>query len=249
MGDGIFPHPPPSSGQIHDALVLSGCLGYVGGGLRCGVFADITAADRCRNRTVENTAPEEEKIAMIVAIDYDGTIADTNRQKMIWIHANLGIEVEPWQCNRTDCVPLIGREAYERMGMDIYERECSLRAPEVPGALDALCRLSAGASLHVVTARPPRIMAFAREWLQKRGIDGCVEDVVSSEGTSKSEICARIGARFLIDDDVRHLQDAEPVGLVRLLMQEGREKPPASVPGILFCGGWGEVVRIVEGLG
>ena len=92
---------------------------------------------------------------MIVAIDYDGTIADTNRQKVKWIRARLGIDVEPWQCNRTDCVPLIGIEAYEEMGREIYERESSLAAPEVPGALGALRGLARRACL-LYTSPSPR---------------------------------------------------------------------------------------------
>ena len=109
---------------------------------------------------------------MIVAIDYDGTIADTNRQKVKWIRARLGIDVAPWECNRTDCVPLIGIEAYEEMGREIYERESSLAAPEVPGALGALRGLARRAEVHIVTARPPRIMD-SREWLRE-GLMGCL---------------------------------------------------------------------------
>ena len=32
---------------------------------------------------------------MIVALDYDGTIADTNREEAAWIEANLGQAVAP----------------------------------------------------------------------------------------------------------------------------------------------------------
>lgn len=59
---------------------------------------------------------------LIVAVDYDGTIADTNREKAKWIEANLGIAVSPWHCDRTDCVPIIGEEAYRRLGDWVYER-------------------------------------------------------------------------------------------------------------------------------
>jgi len=185
---------------------------------------------------------------MIVAIDYDGTIADTNRQKVKWIRARLGIDVAPWECNRTDCVPLIGIEAYEEMGREIYERESSLAAPEVPGALRALRGLACRAEVHIVTARPPRIMDFSREWLQRKGVFECLSGIVSSEGSTKSDICAAIGARVLIDDDSRHLRDVEAEGLTRIYLQEGREKAPACGSGVVFCRSWAEVVRLVNGL-
>lgn len=185
---------------------------------------------------------------MIIAIDYDGTIADTNRQKVRWIRANLGIEVEPWQCNRTDCVPLIGSEAYERMGREIYQRKSSLGAPEVPGALQAVRTLARTAELHVVTARPPRIMDYSREWLRGKDLMGCLAGIVSSDGSAKSELCAAIGARVLIDDDIRHLRDVELEGLVRIYLQEGRRDIPECGPGVVFCRSWEGVVRVVGGL-
>jgi hypothetical protein len=46
---------------------------------------------------------------LIIAVDYDGTIANTNAEAMKWIKTHVGRYVEPWQCNRTDCVPLIGK--------------------------------------------------------------------------------------------------------------------------------------------
>ncbi len=185
---------------------------------------------------------------MIVAIDYDGTIADTNRQKVQWIRANLGIEVESWECNRTDCVPLIGVEAYERMGRDIYERKSSLDAPEVPGALQAIRDIARSAELHVVTARPSRNMNYSREWLQEKDVIDCLAGIVSSEGAAKSDICAALGARVLIDDDIRHLRGVEVEGLVRIYLQEGRETAPGCGPDVVFCRSWAEVVRLVSGL-
>ena len=46
---------------------------------------------------------------LIIAVDYDGTIANTNTEAVKWIKTHGGHDVEPWQCNRTDCVPLIGK--------------------------------------------------------------------------------------------------------------------------------------------
>ncbi len=57
-----------------------------------------------------------------IGLDYDGIIADTNRVKARWIREHLGVEVEPWRCDRTRCVPIIGASAYESMGEVVYER-------------------------------------------------------------------------------------------------------------------------------
>ena len=75
---------------------------------------------------------------LIIAVDYDGTIANTHAEAVKWIKTHVGRDVEPWQCNRTDCVPLIGKSPYEEMNDYVYERESTLAAAEVPGAANAL---------------------------------------------------------------------------------------------------------------
>src|SRR6185503_11927716 len=69
---------------------------------------------------------------LILAVDYDGTIANTHAEAVKWIKTQLGRDVEPWQCNRTDCVPLIGKSPYEEMNDYVYERESTVAAAEVP---------------------------------------------------------------------------------------------------------------------
>ena len=179
---------------------------------------------------------------MIIAIDYDGTIADTNREKVKWIAAQLGKRVSPWMCNRTDCVPLIGLDAYEKMGAAVYEQERTLQAVEVPGALDALRMLAARASLHVVTARPARRLAYARQWLEEKSVLACFDHLHTSAGSTKAAICATIGADILIDDDIRHLQNIRLDGLQRILLQDGRKERPDCRSEIHFCSNWKEAV-------
>lgn len=124
---------------------------------------------------------------MIIAIDYDGTIADMNREKARWIKANLGHVVSPWKCSRTECVPIIGVEAYERMGDSVYERERTLQTNEVPGTLDALRALSKKTTIYIVTARSERRIPFAREWLESNEVLSCFEEIHTSDGVKGKE--------------------------------------------------------------
>lgn len=185
---------------------------------------------------------------MIIAIDYDGTIADTNREKAKWIKTQLALEIAPWDCNRSDCVPLIGAEAYDEMSNWVYERESTLQAGEVPGALKALEELGQRADVYVITARPSRRVAFAREWLQNYGALQHIKDVRSIEGSSKAQICESIGAHVLIDDDLRHLQGAGCEGLRRVLLQHGRPEQPLCESGVSFCRTWAETIALVDSL-
>ena len=72
-----------------------------------------------------------------------------------------------------------------------------------------------------------------------------IEGIHSSVGSSKEEICARIGAAALIDDDLRHLADVSTEALLRVLLQDGRPDAPVLPPGITFCGSWTEVLDLL----
>lgn len=183
---------------------------------------------------------------MVIAIDYDGTIGDTNREKVRWIAANLGKTVSPWECDMTHCVPIIGREAYRQLGDTVYEREGTLRAAAVPGALAALGRLSRQARLYVLTARPERRLAYAREWLEQHGVLSCFAGLVTSHGSAKAAVCSAIGADVLVDDDVRHLLQVDTAHLCRILLQDGRQDAPDYGPEVRFCRSWPDVVQCIE---
>jgi phosphoglycolate phosphatase-like HAD superfamily hydrolase len=183
---------------------------------------------------------------MRLAIDFDGTIADTNRAKADWILGKLGAVVDPWRCDRTNCVPIIGAAAYEEMSDYVYERASTLATSEVPGASAALLRLSARAELHVVTARPARRTEFAREWFIQNGILHLVKGFHSSNDTSKEEICRMVGASVLIDDDLRHLEDVHLAGLRRILFQNRPDDTTRSTGEVVICRSWSEVVGALE---
>ena len=159
---------------------------------------------------------------LIIAVDYDGTIANTNAEAMKWIKTHVGRYVEPWQCNRTDCVPLIGKSPYEEMNDYVYERESTLAAAEVPGAANALRALTVIGDVFVVTNRRLHRIAYAREWLERMGLALSIREVITSHDSSKEQVCHQIGAHVLIDDDVRHLRDVRLEGLQRVWLQHGR---------------------------
>lgn len=180
-----------------------------------------------------------------IAIDYDGTIADTNIEKSKWIKANIGKDIPRWQCDHTNCEPLIGKDAYIAMGNVVYERESSLASREVPGALRALRELAARGNIYVVSARPPERLAFGEEWLRANGVISLLTDLLSSHDRTKGQVCQSIAADVLIDDDVRHLQAASAPHLRRVLLQHGCPDTPNLGQDIEFCREWEDVIRLL----
>ncbi|MBT3267334.1 hypothetical protein HN371_09295 [Candidatus Poribacteria bacterium] len=140
-----------------------------------------------------------------LAIDFDGTIADTNGRKVAWVRDNLGIEITVGQADATSCVPIIGRDEYTRMGQDVFSPEGTMVTEPTPGALDALRRLAEAHRLVLLSARGSDWLPAAEAWLVERGVRDLFADVRSSSGTTKAGVVESVGAHALVDDDTRHL--------------------------------------------
>jgi len=188
----------------------------------------------------------------IIGIDYDGTIANTSGVKAHWIREHLGIEVPPWQTDRTSCVPLIGPENYQRMSQFVYEREGSLRAGEVPGSIDAIKELARHSKIFIVTARQPHQIRWCKEWLRGKGLDSFIDAYLSAAGNSldgsevtKPQLCRDYGVGVLIDDDERHLGGTQVDNLRRILLKSGCTEAIVVPEGVELARSWRDVLRIV----
>jgi len=177
-----------------------------------------------------------------LGIDYDATIADTNSVKATWIREHLGLEVSPWQCDRTTCVPIIGLENYEAMSLVVYERDYTLVAAPIAGALDALRTLSLHSSVYIITARPPHRIAFAKTWLAEHGAADTISNIVSSAATDKQALCREHGVNVLVDDDVRHLVHLSEQGTRAILFKPGFDGESVIPAGVTLCRSWDEVM-------
>lgn len=178
-------------------------------------------------------------------VDYDGTIADTNLMKARWIREHLRKQIDPWQCDRTNCIPLIGVENYESMANTVYEQAWSLAAPPVADALAGLQALRARGKVYVLTARLPHRLAFAKEWLRRQGMPELGDTLLSSAESDKLSVCQRHGINVLIDDDERHLLPLVQSGIRGILLKAGFEGMLSPPSGIRFCRAWSEVLAVL----
>lgn len=175
-------------------------------------------------------------------IDYDATVADTNSVKATWIREHLGLEVSPWQCDRTTCIPIIGLESYEAMSSVVYERDYTLAAAPIAGALDALRTLSLHSSVYIITARPPYRIAFAETWLEQHGVADTISNIFSSAASDKQTLCREHGVNVLVDDDVRHLVRLSEQGARAILFKAGFDGEFVIPDGVTLCRSWDEVM-------
>lgn len=162
---------------------------------------------------------------MLIAIDFDGTIANTGVAKQTWLAENLGMKVEVPQCSRgglVDSGPL-EHKTYNEMLFEVCDREHTLAADQCSGAIEGVKGLAELGDLCVVSDRGrfERWGEWARQWLEARGIlklfGTCCDWLLSTEfyidpdgvkhgyERSKDEICSDNEIAILIDDDVKNV--------------------------------------------
>ncbi len=183
-------------------------------------------------------------------IDYDGVVADTSVIKARWIREHLGQVVAPWQTDRETCEEIIGNR-YNDLSEAVYSRPLTLAAPEVPGAIYALYKLDQIGDVYLVTARPPKRLNSARDWLEKFKLIEYFTDLVSTRDdkgneVSKGELCQKLELDVLIDDELRYLVEAANYHKLRRILLKNGCTDRIRVPrGIEFTRSWREVLEFL----
>jgi hypothetical protein len=128
------------------------------------------------------------------------------------------------------------------MSLVVYERDYTLVAAPIAGALDALRTLSLHSSVYIITARPPHRIAFAKTWLAEHGAADTISNIVSSAATDKQALCREHGVNVLVDDDVRHLVHLSEQGTRAILFKPGFDGESVIPAGVTLCRSWDEVM-------
>ena len=151
---------------------------------------------------------------LIIAIDCDDVLVQTTPFFVDAYNAQYGTKVQlaeahiesydVWNADR----PLLEERLAALMDTDAYRLLTPTRE-----AIEVLKELAKYHELHVVTARREHEREFTRQMLDRElaGVFTSME-FVGFTG-SKGEVCKRIGAAVLIDDNARHLHDAVKNGL------------------------------------
>ncbi|MBD3388556.1 MAG: hypothetical protein GF416_05760 [Candidatus Altiarchaeales archaeon] len=146
----------------------------------------------------------------VYAVDFDGTLCDTSSLKQEYLLNNHGVIVCPCNTNRTYLTREkghISEEDYDAMVEFVGSREATLSAKPVPGAVEAVKRMSESGRVFILTARRGSQLDSAREWSRKNGLEDFIEGYISSRHFTedKMRICSSLNIRYLIDDDPGNL--------------------------------------------
>lgn len=188
---------------------------------------------------------------LIIAIDCDYVLVPSTEHIVRMYNEKCGTNVQldgahsssnpDWQASR------------EEIAERIYDIQLSDEYVDIAPWADAVdvCReLSGEHELHLVTARPGRIMAVTIGMLEKYfpGVFSEIEHV-GLDG-NKGDICHRLGADVLIDDNLKHLHTAKECGVKNLIWfgdypWQNRDSTTVE-EGVVICSTWSDVEREIE---
>lgn len=149
-----------------------------------------------------------------VALDFDGVIAYTDLAKTKYAREWLGLDVEESNMKRKYFIELFGERGdflYSQVTNGIYETEEMLNVPVMPFASQGIKNLQKnGWRCVVATSRSGTIsdhsaLSWAWKFIVENNITINIEDFYSSQKGSKLDICLKVGARVLVDDDYNKL--------------------------------------------
>lgn len=192
----------------------------------------------------------------VIAIDFDDVVMNWHGEFMAYSNQAYGSNLTYEQLTTyDDWEVLYGCDVAtitERVKL-FYQSPEHFAIKPIPGAVEAISRLSPTYSLQIVTSRPENVRPRVEEWLN-RYLPEQFENlhftnIFAGEAgvipRKKSEVCRDIGAMALIDDAIKHVTDAAENGITALLPDRpwNRKDNPN---GVIRLYSWNEIADWIE---
>lgn len=181
-----------------------------------------------------------------IALDFDGVIADTNKEKIKWMKEK-GLNAR--NVDKTSFYSELKEkltkneieQLYKEMSKNIFLPEILERTQPVQGAIETIKKISEKFDIYIITARTEKLIEPIYEWLGKYDINKNIKKIISSSYELKQDICLKNNISFLCDDDIRHLIDKKIQ--LRVLLSTNKEK---SYDDIIIAKSWCKIGKILE---
>lgn len=185
----------------------------------------------------------------LIAVDLGGTVEDTWTAKRFWFAAR-GFDIGENPLGRREVVERVGGDEvlYEAMISDVYSDVGIAAHGLTDGCVEALDVIATEFRIVLLSSRPAHQYSITRKWLHSHRIGDLVHDLICiGHSRSKVEWCRAMGAKFIVDDDSRHL---EAIGLEEDLLAihfcAARQPPTCAARVFLEATNWPDVVSIVR---
>lgn len=190
----------------------------------------------------------------VIAVDVDDVLAIENDAVRMFANKQYGhthtaedylVPGEYW--SYWEAVQGVDKEEGYRRYQEYLDSGAKAELQVMEGALSVLQRLKKRYRLIIVTSREAHLVDITKEWLTKHfpEVFDDVAFVAVWTGTvkgSKATVCKEIGAEYLIDDNIGHLELAAAAGIKGILFGDyGWSKNKTLPPDCVRLRNWSEV--------
>jgi len=191
---------------------------------------------------------------MRIAIDFDGTIANTYVLQQQFCKERYGIKL-PLEASvgalRREFLTVQQRKEVK----EFIHGEATLSAPFVAGARDAIQKLIvAGHQVIILTGRVAAGATYAKEYLQRNKIPYHHFLFVSDDeqrrlkdGTvlSKKVVLNRLRFDVMVEDQLKGLAELSSGGVIIILIDQPWNRKDKLSAGVIRASNWGEIVKFL----
>jgi uncharacterized HAD superfamily protein len=194
----------------------------------------------------------------IIAIDIDDTVADATDALRLLVNMRLGIDLKVSDYRDKGEYWGYYERVWSHHGISHLVDFISLNAemevdqshvPLLPGAEFALRQLKVKYHIVYVTSRNPSWESATRKWFSNHFEDEIVVHFAERNADGKSEtkgqICKRLGAGILIDDNYEHCMSAVKEGVTAVLYGDYGWQPAVKNQ-VVHCVDWQAVLEYLD---
>lgn len=196
---------------------------------------------------------------LIIAIDIDDVLSETNEATRLWANQRAGLDLQPhhyyvdedyWAYyNRI----WASHNVADKVQFETFLEELvddQTHVPLVAGAAFAITQLRQRYGIILITARDPSLEASTKKWLAEHfdfelPLYLSHNPKVAKGAASKGELCARLGVSYLIDDNIDNCQSAIDHGVEAILFGDYGWNTRAPETAIR-CKDWPTVVEYFD---
>ena len=186
-----------------------------------------------------------------IVVDIDEVLADSLHAMLKWYNQKYHTNFEWKKCYTYKLWNVFNTSKEENaLRFNKFFEECNLETIRpVEGSQEGIDRIHKIANIHVVTGRNDGQIEYTKSWLKKH----FHEKFSSIEFTShyytekpvkKSEVCKRLNAKIIIEDDLEHAIDCANHG-VKVILLNRPWNQTAENKDIIRVDSWEEIVKTI----
>ena len=179
----------------------------------------------------------------VIAIDFDGVIADTLSSKAKWLYDKVGVLEPSYKLCKTFFLMHYSESLYAAMQTHFGYEDTMLALP-VEESFLGVKELSNNFKIIVMTARCNDKFYWAKEWLKANGFFPFIDELISSYEKSKLEISLNRNYVCLIDNDPRHFKSTGVSEIKQILYLQCATNEKKNTYYETACS-WPEILKLI----